>query len=164
MLVSVLMNIEHQQRDVLARLRMLYQILVKSLANFAFKSSPDVGIHIRRLFLVLFCLQPLPNALQMNVFYGAGALAWIDDWVPNRIILRRQANPALNFLIFIILATHVRCIQCLSVLFLNERQICASIGSWPCGKSVEVMKLALILLSHVYCLNVSSNALKACGT
>ena len=53
-------------------------------------------------FALYFCLQPAPQALQVNIAHGACALAWRDQrvyiswvvWVLNHIIVATPADPA----------------------------------------------------------------------
>lgn len=86
------MQHEVQQGDLLFGYRVRDHVLVVLLAYLALESAPDVRVDVRRFFLVHFAVQPLLDALEVNVSHGAGTLARRDDRVVG--LLLGQAYPA----------------------------------------------------------------------
>ena len=60
------MHVKFEKRNLLA-IWQSYQVLVESLADFTLKASPDIRVDIWSLLLVLFTLEPLLNAFDMDV-------------------------------------------------------------------------------------------------
>lgn len=66
-LVCIGVDVVAKQRHLLAGLGVRDGVLVESLAYLALQTSPDVRVDKRRLLLVLLALQPLLDAIEMDI-------------------------------------------------------------------------------------------------
>ena len=75
MLLGIRVDVISEKAHLLACFGMGHGILVECLADLALKASPDVRVDVRGFFLVLLALEPFLDALEMDEFDGADALA-----------------------------------------------------------------------------------------
>lgn len=144
MLIPIFMYIKHQQRKILSRLRMLDQIFIKGLANLALETTPYIRVDIRRLLLVLLALKPLSNTFEVNILHRPDALAGIDNWIFNRVILWRQANAALNLFHLVLLISELTILTSTAFEHLVEGEV-GVLGFVLTLESVEVVDLTFVL-------------------